>query len=351
MPASKRLLWGGLISAVLGVQALAIWYFLAESAPQNPPLKSASTRPHGGPTPPHPALSRRQLEAGVPVARARIDEFIDGVSSCDFEQCSAYLHQQTSPGEDLVFDVGVHSQEIDPSMRFAQVLADRRVAKLHALLKAMPAAVAAQRADVLFEEKVDIHESDWLRAIERRREGGDGPGANPPMIPISYNVHALSAALFLCAAHCEPQILVQKLDRWNSRLRNVVAMIRRERELMWLWGQASMDALPENLFLLNVYTFVLERHGCAQAEQLKELTGQPIPPFTTVPFCAWDAHTNPFDFTHIHKGVPVDESKVLMNVSWAKSWGGLDTNEERQQQILDAVRALVEDCAGKVDAK
>ncbi len=351
MFASKRLLWGVLIAALVGVQGVAIWYFLARSAPEIPSPHMAATRHRGDSKRPFRVLSRRDLEAGVPVQRERIDDFIDKVSQCDFQQCSAYLHEMTSPGEDVVFDVGIQTQDLVPSMRFAQTLADRRVAKLYSLLQAMPPGEAASRAKGLFDEKLDTHESDWRRAMQRHREGGDAPELNPKMIPIHRNIHALSAALFLCAAYCEPAVVLDGLDRWQASLGNLVNEINADPQIMAMGMQASMDALPEKLFLLNLYAFNLERQGCAQADRLAELTGQRIPTFTTVPFCAWDAHTNPFDFTHIHKGVPVDESKVLLNVSWAKSWGSVGMDEQRQQQILDAVRTLVEECAHKVEAK
>src|SRR5690606_31445923 len=147
----------------------------------------------------------------------------------DFDQCSAALHGPTSvePGEavNLLFHVGREGGDtFVPSLRFLQVLSDRRVAKLYAWLQEMPADEAARRASTLFDEKLAIHQAALLLEMalargEQKPLADDSDEARRHMHGcLDGNVHGLSATLFLCANFCDPEVVLGKQDVWYETI-------------------------------------------------------------------------------------------------------------------------------------
>ncbi|MFG0331978.1 MAG: hypothetical protein ACF8TS_01325 [Maioricimonas sp. JB049] len=72
-----------------------------------------------------------------------------------------------------------------------------------------------------------------------------------------------------------------------------------------------------------------------------------LPPFLQLeqqPLCRWDAETNPFDFTAVHRGVQPDAEDALLQIRFRRDWANFQASPDAQEFILekvtDAVREL-----------
>lgn len=288
-------------------------------------------------------------EAGVPIQRKRIDDFIAQTRAYpDLDALAAGLNDrvQTEDQFDIVFAVGVQTQDPMKEMQFAKVLADRRVARMYALLKALPAADAAREAAALVDAKLRIHD-EYLRGLTasggRRERGAD----------VRRNFHALSASVFLCAVFCDAQTVLEKVDKWNDTIGRLVDEVKADPALRRpLWNEFFLYGRPEKLYLLNLYAFALEQSVALTAKQLEQKLDirEPGLFLERVPFTTWDAHTNYFDFTRVHRGVPVDAGNALFEVSFARSWRHLQFRDTQQEALLSHVRASISKDAGGPEA-
>ncbi len=350
------------VGAVCGLQLVAIALYFRNRAVGDD-VKSAAAPTAG-------ERQRQFIEGGVPVHRKRIDDFIAQVAAYpDFDALAAGLNDRVLNGDDIVFAVGVQTQDPVPQMQFAKVLADRRVARLYAMLDQMPDSQAAQSAAKLVDAKLDLHAkgfasriADWRDGVRQRsderpvnlEEVGDRAVHAKVLDGLEgarLDFHALSASAFLCAAYCEPLTTLGRIDRWNETIGLHVdeimtqPLFNRSR----LRHDAGRYGRPEKLFLLNLYVLVLERHAGLMVREVQKRVDIPMPwPAMfeeRVPFGAWDAHTNFFDFTHLHRGVPADDANVLFEVSLTRSWYGMGSDQAWQDRLLGRVRTLIEELA------
>jgi hypothetical protein len=298
---------------------------------------------------------RQAVTGGVPAHRQRIDDFIAQTGTYpDIDALAAGLNDRVQTDFDIVGAAGIQTADPSPQMQFAVVLADRRVARLYVMLQDLGPAEASRRAAALVDAKLEVHDAGMTKGVGQLRE----TGVSEP-IPVELNFRALSAAMFLCAALCDPQTLLHKVDQWNEKLGRHVDDVHSDpafevlqpEPLQALQTYVTRYGRPEGLYLLNIYMFVLERHVGLTPQETMERVEMEIPGpelfHERLPFCAWDAHTNPFDFTHFHRGVPVDTENVLFEVSFARSWRYLRMDEAGQEELLRQVRGLVEELAGE----
>ncbi len=286
-----------------------------------------------------------RLSGGVPVQRKRIDDFIQQVASLDeFDKLAIGLNDRIDADFDIVFHAGAQTNAPNPQMQYARVLADRRAARLYSMLAAMPPDEAAKKAAELFESKLAIHSEGLTRGIADWR---DGDGVIEP-VPISLNHQALSVALFMCASFCDTVTVFAKLAEWDSVIGRSVDDVVTDQKLWQLRNEVVTYGRPENLFLVNVFAYLLQRGGCFSIGVLESVANQSLPQFENMPFYAWDAHTTEFDFTHVHRGVPTDKSKELFAVPFARDWPGyMAEDETEQERVVQLVREEVAKCKSR----
>jgi hypothetical protein len=294
------------------------------------------------------AIEEQHRTAGVPIQRKRIDDFIAQTAAyADFDATAAGLNDRLKTDFDIVFDVANHSNDANPQLHFAMVLADRRVAKLFAYLNKMTPEEASRKAALLVDAKLKIHEADLATAVSdaKRVFGNPKPKEFYEIgdFPVRLNFHALHSAVFLCAAFCSPEIILSKIDKWESVAERQVSEVAADPVWNVLERSVVRYGKAEKLYLLNLFAFILEQNAGLEAQEVEQKAELKVSRFKErLPFCAWDAKTNPFDFTARHRGVPVDDSRMLMEVSFARSWVWPQDDDAEQGVILARVRKLIE---------
>lgn len=332
-----------------------------------------------GPFPSDPMSAAEQsspLDGGAPTMRARIDEYIADVADEDtFEELAAGLNER----EDRLIVVGINSNEPVPESMYETCLANRRLARMFGILKKRPPAEADAACRKLFEEKLAILRNDLLICFERLDKRG-GPYLvelpfKEPIVPVHEDQIALSGALFLSAEFCPVEEVLRQLDQWIDLIRELMEEYDR---MSTNWDQSDpahkerirlskesleRDGLPQSRYQLNLLANMLERrfgihpggqdqredlellfHGTpeeqeayrAQVEAALQDDSHPLPGhlwYVRMPFCAWDAATNPYDATHISRGVPVDAAGALGEYFVYKSWGYLVKAEHRERAL------------------
>lgn len=286
------------------------------------------------------AVDREDLAAGVPIQRKRIDDFTAQAGSYkDIDAAIAGLSEPVAADFDIVFQAGT-TQDATWDVEFARVLADRRVARLYSLLHELGRPEAQSKVASAFELKLKAHEdalaagiADWL--------DGDGKVTS---VPVRLNHHAVACVLFLCANYCDSRNVLEMVDQWSGRITRTIAVVGFEPSLAPLEQELKLWGIPQPLFRLNIYLFLAERFGCIDDKAIYRLGDYSLPQLYIVPFCAWDAATNPFDFTHVHRGVPIDQKNVIMRVAMFRSWQHIP--EEAQEKLILEMRRKVERCNG-----
>jgi hypothetical protein len=332
---SRKMTWS-IVGVICGLQLVAIALYVRNRADAD---EAAALQRQAA-----EEQRRQAVTGGVPAHRQRIDDFMAQTGAYpDIDALAAGLNDRIQTDFDIVGAAGLQTADPSPQTQFAVVLADRRVARLYAMLADLGPAEASRRAAALVDAKLETHQAGMAKCLAEWRDQG---GVSEP-IPISRNFRALSAALFLCAALCDPQTLLRSIDEWDEKIGHHVDDVQADPALQVLQWEITKNGRAEPLYLLNVYMFVLERNGGLSVQEVLERVETEIPGpelfHERVPFCAWDAHTNPFDFTHFHRGVPVDTENVLFEVSFARSWRYLRMDEDGQEELLRQMRGLVEE--------
>jgi hypothetical protein len=243
--------------------------------------------------------------------------------------------------------VGNWAQGAGPQNMFTVCLANRRLAKIFADLDSRPTAEADALCRAIFQQKFHLLREDILELFPSWEEG-----TNPKRPrPVDENYMALHGAVFLSAAFCPVGEVLRQLETWEEFYRSLKP--RAEAVADPETASKARIALevsvpPEDVFLLNLYCWMLrERCGDRDFESLLPKTL----PTETIAFCAWDAHTNPFDFTHEHRGVPIDEQRVLRKLTFHRGWDAWpDFFQERNRKLLDSLRQRLEKCASEASA-
>jgi|GEM_PF-3891378 len=297
---------------------------------------------------------KRPDDGGVPIQRARIDAFINQVAGYrTFDDVVAgMLDRPGGPKAfDIVFDAGVQSQDINPQTHFLQVLADRRTARLYAFLSEETPAEACRMADAVFREQLAAHRRQWEQELVIPEGGlGDRAIRNRLGMPLQlrYTRHATCVGMFLCACFCEPGDALAKLNEWEEELAGIKARIDGDAELSRRFAnEFEMEGRIEPLYRLNLMFLVLDRHRPGLSQEVVDRLPGGLPPFLKLeqqPLCRWDAETNPFDFTAVHRGVQPDAEGALLQVRFRRDWANFQASPDAQRFILekvtDAVREL-----------
>lgn len=339
----------------------------------------------------HPVLAQVPLpnDGGVPVQRARIDNYITRVSTeQSFEKLAAGLDKH----EDILVAVAMWSQEPHPEMMFETCLANRRLARLFEILRQRKDADRLCRS--LFESKLTALREGYVRIVETWERGitriqqarpdltvadadlGSGSressrlqkqiwqlGDPPKKFWDGYSSEcALSGAVFLAAEFSSVEEVLRELDAWTA-LGDGLA-VRCDALEGWLPEGARIGitrgTYPQSRFQLNLLASMLYRRfhidpggtwesdqegmEAIRAPQQRSPIFDPegeIPywiVYRKVPLCRWDAATNPFDFTHIARGVPIDDSKTFGNFLVYNGWGILRQVKNGEERILTELR-------------
>ncbi len=324
----QRKMAGLVVLLIVGLVQLGAWKLYRASRQDSAKLDEYAS----------PAERSRVLAAGAPIQRKRIDAFIEQTRSyATFDETADAISQPV----DVVFAAGMHPSDSVPSTTYLSVLADRRVAKLFAFLDTIPTDEASRKAVELFDSKLAAHEAGIVKIVADWR---DGDGKVEP-VPLGANYHALAASLFLCGAFCDGPAVSRKASEWHENIGRQADDVVADPNLEQLEAEIVQYGRPEKLYLFNVYVLVLDRNACLPAEDIEQTIGRRVPRLERIPFSAWDAHTNAFDFTKLHRGVPVDDSKTLGTFSVARSWDGeLYFDESGQKGILEELQLLTETC-------
>ena len=272
------------------------------------------------------------------VWRERIDEYRDRVGHEDFDALVKNLNLH----EDLVASVGAGG--VSAELMFHRCLANRRLARIFAQLEGQPPTRADRLCRTIFQQKFDLFRSDILELLPSWEQVTTPKRPRP----IDENRVALHSAVFLSAAFCPVEEVLRQLGGWEEFYRSLEPSgegqpDERTATLARFAMEGSVP--PEGLFLLNLYCWMLrERCGDRDFESLlpKGL------PAETIAFCAWDAHTNPFDFPHDHDGDPIDDQRVLRELTFHRFWDMWpDSNyaRERNAKLLDSLRQRLQQCA------
>ncbi len=325
-----------ILVAVVVLHALAWWYYggRAPSPIVNPEIPGS-----------------RQIQ--------RIEDFKQQTAVYDsFDKAAAGLSEPVrTDGHDLLLAVGLQSNDDIPQMQFAKILADRRVSRLFEYLKSMSPAVAANKSAKLGQEKYEFHTSEIQRAIEHRRKYEPLVITNEnreemkeklkdrPKVLIHFNEnqHAACASLFLCAHYCEPTVTLRILDQWADLINASIALTEGDPKMEVLLRGIKQRDPPEPLFYVNLYVHILRTHERLSPDEIsRAISGKSLPPHEATPLCAWDASTNPFDFTHNHQFTPVDTNNQQLEVTLFRTWGRHYWEVADQQILIQALRQLIE---------
>ena len=239
-----------------------------------------------------------------------------------------------------VFTAGMSGGSPAPTNRLKQILADRSVAKISTYLLQMPPAEASARAQRLFDRFLRAHKAGLEQCMARLR----GEESSKGMIPISDNAHALSASLFLCALHCDRETFLKKLDAWQSTIGPLVAECERNPILALFRMQTSMDGLPQQVLILNLYVIVLERDAKLDVAAIQRHCGRRLPEFRSANVSFWDAEKNWFDYAHTPGSKLRDYRNIMTTVNVAQNWSLpiMVDGDAKADAILAAVRTLVD---------
>jgi hypothetical protein len=342
-----------------GLQALALALSFRVTADADDPPGQAP-----------PAEPRVEFFLAPPLpaeARKRIDDRLARLASYDFARAAAALNDP--PAIEVMYGGPF------PPTRMQYVLSDHRVARLYQFLDAARPVAASLQAAEMADAKLKIHDEHLGSMIAAHRRLPSSRkmqyGKWEDMQALERNFHAVSSAVFLCAAFADPSTVLEKIDRWEEAIGPHVDAVAADPALKSSYlglklGFTGFRTLgrPEKAYLLNLYAFMLERHAgltAAELEQVADIPGPRIyePPqllVERVRFCSWDSQCTlifvprgeqpviavPIDPTHGRAGEPVAHGKVLAELSFARSWHYLESQHAQQDAILTRVRALVE---------
>ncbi|QDU38122.1 hypothetical protein Mal4_24440 [Maioricimonas rarisocia] len=273
----------------------------------------------------------------------RIREYIKRVDQEDLEALVDGLNSH----EDLVARVWSRSNDLAPEMAFQACLANRRLAKLFALMQQMPPAEAEGLAIRLFEAKFAKHVEDLARIESLHRSGK----TSPVRIPAFENAVALAASVFLSARFCDTEEFLRQVDVWDEFGRDLIERIESdETHLAMMRGDAEMWGGPQDLYLVNLYMSVLrERFGITP----KQLAADRIIPGTlqwkTRELVSFDSAVGPYDFPHQSGGRTIATEDVLMHFDVVDFWGFRP--KEFKRDVVSNLRGAIDGCLHEESAK
>lgn len=322
-----------LISALFLVVLLSVALFVWRFA-----------RPRGAPVLVEAAA--QDSDAGLPVQKARTESYIERVAQEDtFEELAAGLDEH----EDLLVAVSMWSQEPVPEQMFETCLANRRLARMMEILRTRDDADALCRE--LFQSKLaSLHRvqsvilDGWEQGAFWDEDGSvrfskehfkEGAKLGPLHI-------AVSGALFLSAEFCPTEEFLKQLDGWNAMAEASAERCRAGHPRMrGALSSVERHAGPQSRYQLSLLASTLDRRfDIDPASVLPKWL-----PYRRVPLCAWDAETNPYDFLHQARFVPVDRSEAFGEFTVFSNWSVAMSGEQREAILNDLRQALLQAAA------
>ena len=295
-----------------------------------------SVRMHPQQPPAIATPTKTDYSGGVPIQRSRIEKYISKVADRDIDQLIADLNLY----EALLEFSRNRCQDPMCELTFEACLANRSVAAIYEYLLQQNTEYASSLCKRVFDEKFQKLKSDWAQIFyEWETEGG----CKKP-VPVIEDYQATSAALFLVAAFCSSEILMNCTDDWVNYSEEARSRVLENPDLEPLLNECQMRACIEPLFLLNLFFWHLtERHHLGSIASLCAQLEIASIPESQIPFVAWDGHTNASDFTHNHANVPIDKAKTLRTFNVVRSWyaAGLVSDKDRVL-VLEKVKRRLE---------
>ena len=299
--------------------------------------------PRHGKTPGRDRASLGGDPSGESPQEQRIREYIKRVEQEDLQALVEGLNSH----EDLIARVWSRSNDLAPEMAFQACLANRRLAKLFALMQQMRPAEAAGFATQLFEAKFAKHVEDMARIETLNRSGK----TSPVRIPVFENAVALAASVFLSAQFCDTGEFLRQVDVWDEFGRDLIGRIESDEEhLAMMRGDAEMWGGPQNLYLVNLYMFVLRvRCGITPTQ----LAADGIIPRTlqweTRELVTFDSTVGPYDFPHQSGNRIIATEDVLVQFDVVDSWGFRP--KEFKRDVVSNLRGAIDRCLSEKSAK
>ncbi|MFG0335782.1 MAG: hypothetical protein ACF8TS_20675 [Maioricimonas sp. JB049] len=299
--------------------------------------------PRHGKTPGRHRATMGGDRSGESPQEQRIREYIKRVEQEDLQ----VLVEGLNSHEDLIARVWSRSNDLAPEMAFQACLANRRLAKLFALMQQMRPAEAAGFATRLFEAKFAKHVEDMAR-IETLNHSGK---TSPVRIRVFENAVALAASVFLSAQFCNAGEFLRQVDVWDEFGRDLIGRIESDEEhLAMMRGDAEMSGGPQNLYLVNLYMFVLrERCGITPTQ----LAADGIIPRTlqwkTRELVTFDSPVGPYDFPHQSGNRIIATEDVLVQFDVVDSWGFRP--KEFKRDVVRNLRGAIDRCLSEKSAK
>jgi hypothetical protein len=283
--------------------------------------------------PPSPDLKSATAGRAKSAAQQRIDNATQTAGAADFDQLCDALDDY-DPAYELALTASMSHASPTPPVVYVGVISDRRVARLFEILKNDRPEAAGRRAARLFDDKLRSAGERWQAAAPR----------NAMVDPTA--MHAVAAALFLCAHFCDLQTLQQKATAWTEWFDSFEPKS----------GDFREYARPDWMFLTNCRLNGLERAGQSRDElnnrlrQLQAEFGLTLPELRPAWLFKWNAKTLPTDFTRMHQGAAVDWTAVLVELSAFPEQplqGGPTYDYEAQAAVVNRVSAWLDEARPK----
>ncbi len=188
------------------------------------------------------------------------------------------------------------------SLRVA--LSSRRTAKVIESLDVLDPNAASVQSWAIYEHAEGALQST-IERILRMYEDKNSPENSESLLGDN---RAVCVGLFCVAQHCEPLKLVKALKSLESLTARSLKRIQRAPHL-YPEGLARLikrysepdNACKVSLLMCSLESSSVGARAKSGAERLVAGLSR-----TEIPLLAWDAEVSPFDFVHVHQGVPVD---------------------------------------------
>ncbi|MEZ6054541.1 MAG: hypothetical protein R3C02_24670, partial [Planctomycetaceae bacterium] len=229
------------------------------------------------------------LHRGAVAQRKLIDDFIERVGEMSVEEAEDALGNN----EVTVSRAGMTQSLTEGLNQFACHLSDRRVAKIYSAYLEMDQTKASHRANALFDRWFEVHKKRLNQVVTFYLKSGGFEMS----IGLEESGYACSASIFLMTRFSEPEKVAEAFEKWTNAVEPVMDLTRDDRIPIHPFGNTP---LPDSLLIVNCCLATLQTHLDKLEFGLAVQTQLGISEFadlSTAPFVAWDAHTNPFDFT------------------------------------------------------
>ncbi len=206
--------------------------------------------------------------------------FIETTATRDFDQLIEAISKHDGENGALARASAMQGSFIGSgSVPFRAVLADRRVAKLHELLAAMPRAEASHRISRAFADKCNLYSAEWDKALEENTG-----------IVFSEPQQGMNAALFLCLEFCDDVEFDRLLQQWAGWCKSNVKCRQVEEH-----RSAGLPPGPDEQMIINLYAVALHKKGIALEDlnlQVRQLCDEAgigrLPDLEMRPFYKWN---------------------------------------------------------------